>query len=93
MIDAQCRCPLCGATLDDATGLNGRRSPSTGDVACCVYCLAVLVYEGDPLRLRLPRGDERADLYSNADVVALRQVTADARAALGRSTRSRPGLH
>jgi hypothetical protein len=67
------RCPVCGGAAHDATPVGGHRGPQPDDVAVCLHCAAVLVYDGD-LRLRLPRGPERAELYGDAGIAKVRQA-------------------
>lgn len=69
------RCPNCAATVDAATATGGGRpAPVAGDVGVCIYCAVVLVYDGDPVRARLPRGPERAELYGHPEIARVRQA-------------------
>jgi len=70
-----CRCPVCGGKADDATpATEAGAIPALGDVAVCAYCRAVLVYDGEPLRLRLPMGSERAELYGDEGIARARRM-------------------
>ena len=66
------RCPICARAVDDATPVGHHREPKPDDVAVCLYCAAVLIYDGAPLRLRLPRGPERAELYGDEQIAKVR---------------------
>ena len=72
MIGPDIRCPVCRASTGDATPVGHHDAPKRDDVAVCLYCAAVLVYDGEPLRLRLPRGPERAELYGDAQIAKVR---------------------
>lgn len=69
-------CPNCGGQSDGFTALDSEATPKAGDVAICLYCLTVLVYGGDPLRLRRPTGAERADLYADPEIADARRQAA-----------------
>jgi hypothetical protein len=70
-----CRCPVCGGNANGSTPVLAEGAvPKLGDVAICAHCAAVLLYDGTPLRLRLPMGHERAELYGDDRVARARQV-------------------
>ena len=85
MIDPNCRCPVCGKNTEDFTPTREGAVPKVDDVAICAYCASVLVYDGNPLRLRLPMGHERAELYGDAQIAQARQVVRAAAASRQRS--------
>ena len=68
------RCPVCFGSTETETPVAHHAEPKPNDVAVCLYCAAVLVYDGEPLRLRLPRGPERAELYGDPQVAKIRQA-------------------
>ena len=72
MIAADLHCPVCGASTNDATAVGHHAEPKPDDVAVCLYCAAVLIYADAPLRLRLPRGPERAELYGDERIAKVR---------------------
>lgn len=81
-VAANCHCPVCGGgATGSAPVLEEGAIPRLGDVAICAYCAAVLVYDGTPLRLRLPMGLERGELYGDHDIARARRVILDRRSA------------
>lgn len=48
-------CPICARILDAATGValepGAVAEPAAGDITCCAYCGAVLVFEASGFRL------------------------------------------
>ena len=80
MIAEHIRCPVCGGSASGWTAvLNEDAVPKLGDVAICAYCASVLVYDGTPLRLRLPMGSERAELYGHEGIARARRVILERR--------------
>lgn len=50
-------CPFCKAKLDAATMVPDQGpevGPAPGDVTVCAYCQGVLMFDGDPLAIRIP---------------------------------------
>jgi ribosomal protein S27E len=52
---APIECPVCRRVLDAATGValepGAVAEPAAGDITCCAYCGAVLVFEAAGFRL------------------------------------------
>jgi hypothetical protein len=65
-------CPACGKLNDAATPIGSGNKPGPGDVAVCIGCASVVIYDKD-LRLRRPTGRE------------MRQLAKDPRVAVGRA--------
>jgi len=68
-------CVECGNILNGAFGFNferGRKgpAPSPGDVSVCAYCAAVMIWEGDDMRLRAPTVEE-AERFAHDECVQL----------------------
>lgn len=40
-------CPACGAEMGEVTSVYNDAAPAPGDMAVCIYCAAVLVFEED----------------------------------------------
>ena len=40
-------CPVCGTTLDAASGIATARAPEPGDVSVCLYCGTMLTWAED----------------------------------------------
>ena len=79
-VDPNCRCPVCGGHANGSTPvLEEGATPKQGDVAICAYCAAVLVYDGTPLRVRLPMGSERAELYGHDGIARARRIILERR--------------
>lgn len=58
---APCRCPFCGHKIDAATPGPFEppdAKPLPGDFSVCVGCVAIVVFDGDPLGLRKPTEEE-----------------------------------
>lgn len=66
-----CPCPFCKAKLDAASWVPDGGPPATprpGDVTVCAYCLAVLMFDGDPLTVRIPTVKEFEELAELPEV-------------------------
>jgi hypothetical protein len=80
MIAPACRCPVCGGNASGASPVFAEGAvPKLGDIAICAHCASVLVYDGNPLRLRLPMGSERAELYGDESIARARRVVLERR--------------
>ena len=58
---APCRCPFCGKQIDAATPGPFEpvdAKPQRLDFTVCIGCVAILVFDGEPLGLRKPTEDE-----------------------------------
>ena len=73
-LTGQPRCPNCSAVIDAAVPFEGVDMPDDGAITVCLYCLAVLVFGGNPLHARMPSGAERAELDADPDVKRARQA-------------------
>ena len=58
----QAKCPLCGHTLDAASGVNTDASPDPGDYSVCIGCASPLTYRDD-LTLRALTAPEIAAMH------------------------------
>lgn len=63
------RCPVCGATLNAASGIEHEETPRPGDATVCVHCAAILLFDDD-LRLRKPTKAERPRLIMDRTLLA-----------------------
>lgn len=61
-----CPCPFCKAELDAASWADdgAPAAPVAGDVSVCAYCQCLLIFDGDPLRVRAPTVAELGDLVA-----------------------------
>lgn len=71
-------CPECGMEVDGASAIGDdpEAAPEAGDIAICIYCAEVAVYElaqDGTLCLRRVTLEERLMLSDDEDVVAVRE--------------------
>ena len=84
-------CPGCGEFLDDCTPTGpGRVQPRPGDVTVCAYCAAVLVFDGEPVSVRLPTNAEVTELRGMPRLAQVRTAAILARMVRGPRPRPRP---
>jgi len=64
-----CACVNCGKVVDAATGVNKdyERAPKDGDVAICIYCSHIMVYDNG--KVRNPEGQEIIDIAADPDIL------------------------
>jgi hypothetical protein len=83
-------CPACRAKIDDATAaFEGRQHPRPRDVTVCAYCSVVLIFDGDPLSVRVPTKAERVELAAIPEVAKVQRASVLARIKRGVPTRPR----
>lgn len=76
-IDPSNQCPLCGYTIDAASGTPGvDRRPHAGDVSLCMQCAAILEFaEGDHgLRIVEPNLAMMREYVTNKDIIKARMA-------------------
>lgn len=76
--EIKAECPECGCEVDGASAVGEPADiqPEPGDLAICLYCAAIAIYdlaEGGTLSLRHPTLEERLLLSDNEDIIAVRQ--------------------
>lgn len=62
-------CPNCGEQMDGAMDVTNSQSrpPEDGDIAICIYCSHIAIYENH--QLRNPNDKEMEDIAGDIDVV------------------------
>lgn len=76
-IDPDNQCPLCGYTIDAASGTPGvDRRPHAGDVSICMQCAGILEFaEGDNgLRIVLPELAEMREYITSTEMIRARMA-------------------
>jgi hypothetical protein len=61
----QSKCPRCGHGAAEATGIS--EAPKEGDLAICISCLGLNIYQGD-LSLRAPSPAEESEALQDPTV-------------------------
>lgn len=76
-IDPDNQCPLCGYTVDAASGTRGvDHRPHVGDVSICMQCAGILEFaEGDKgLRIVLPELTEMREYITSTKIIRARMA-------------------
>ena len=61
-------CPHCGKLMEAATSVGPRHVPQQGDIALCIGCTAILVFDHD-LKVRQPTADELEGIAASQTVM------------------------
>lgn len=73
-------CPFCGAVLDawsvSPTEPDQAARPRAGDFSLCINCLALLVFDGEPLAYRAPTDAEAVEGARNREIAAAIDILA-----------------
>lgn len=83
-------CPFCGAESDGFTVVtDADAQPRPGDIAVCLCCCEINVYDCEPITLRRPTGVEAVEFAADPDLTQARETARWARSKGGFQERSR----
>jgi hypothetical protein len=83
-------CPQCGYQLDGASGVDHNRKPSNGDIAVCIGCAAVLIFETATENLRPIKEEE---FYALSDIEAQQITVAVLAVRMVKANRPKPTIN
>ena len=75
---AESKCTNCGKRMTAASTPDDRptRAPSPGDVAVCLYCHHLMIYDAD-MSLRDPTSDELAEVAGDPEILEAMEFAAE----------------